>query len=375
MTQEVRNGMNDRSGLSIFDDDSSNSSRSSGGSGSGNDAMQVFSAVGGSGSGSAGAAGSGANAFPVVRRGGYDPAAVDRHLHTLAGEKAGLTASLNDAKARLKQLEKQVADLKTQVAENEAPSYAGLWARQRDAPSRRGAGRRGPRRARIEADSCADTPSATPSGCAHASRDAEDMKIVQLKELEETRSRMLADAEQDRALARGEAEDILAKARREAEQAPPRRGAGDQHLHENARREAEQARAAVGREVQEARRTSPSRRSAHLEAAEHHTNATSETANLEPRGGGPRQRRRAARPRGDLAGHRPPRPRPERGRAPAHPRPPRGGADRRLRTDPGQQLHLGRAGRRRARAPRDPGRGRPRAEAPRRDRGPARCAA
>src|SRR6185436_5048727 len=39
----------------------------------------------------------GRTSFPVVRRGGYDPASVDRQMHTLAGEKAGLTAGLNDA--------------------------------------------------------------------------------------------------------------------------------------------------------------------------------------------------------------------------------------------------------------------------------------
>src|SRR5215216_2616814 len=39
---------------------------------------------------------SGAN-LPLVRRGGYDKDAVDQHLRTVAAEKAGLIASLNEA--------------------------------------------------------------------------------------------------------------------------------------------------------------------------------------------------------------------------------------------------------------------------------------
>jgi len=47
--------------------------------------------------------------FPVVRR-GYDPAAVDRQLHALAGEKAGVLASLSEARARIGELEQQLAE-------------------------------------------------------------------------------------------------------------------------------------------------------------------------------------------------------------------------------------------------------------------------
>jgi hypothetical protein len=68
---------------------------------------------------------SGAN-LPLVRRGGYDKDAVDRHLRTAAAEKAGLLASLNDAQGKLKVLEAQVSDLRERLSEHEKPSYAGL---------------------------------------------------------------------------------------------------------------------------------------------------------------------------------------------------------------------------------------------------------
>ncbi|MGZ4446145.1 MAG: hypothetical protein ACXVEC_05715, partial [Nocardioides sp.] len=64
--------------------------------------------------------------LPLVRRGGYDKDAVDRHLRTTAAEKAGLLASLQEAQGKLKVLEAQVSGLRERLAENEKPSYAGL---------------------------------------------------------------------------------------------------------------------------------------------------------------------------------------------------------------------------------------------------------
>ena len=65
--------MSERPGLSIFDEGPSNRGN--------DDATQVIPATGAS-----------RESFPVVRRGGYDQAAVDKQMHTLAGEKAGLAA-------------------------------------------------------------------------------------------------------------------------------------------------------------------------------------------------------------------------------------------------------------------------------------------
>ena len=51
---------------------------------------------------------------------------------------------------------------------------------------------------------------------AEATREADDMRIVQLKELDEMRARATADAEQERSLAMAEAEDLRASAKRES---------------------------------------------------------------------------------------------------------------------------------------------------------------
>src|SRR5213595_1051555 len=64
--------------------------------------------------------------LPTVRRGGYDTAAVDKHLRTVTAEKAGLAASLTEAQARLKALQAEVDALRTEIDENQNPTYAGL---------------------------------------------------------------------------------------------------------------------------------------------------------------------------------------------------------------------------------------------------------
>ncbi len=279
--------MSDRPGLSIFDDDPAENSAASGA----DDATQVIPAARQSGPAPAArpstagqpATGGSRPGFPVVRRGGYDPAAVDRQMHALAGEKAGLEAGLNDAKAKIAALEKQVAALKTEVAENKNPTYAGLGGRASEMlrlaeeqadevlAHARGQADELLRRARKDGEALK----------AQAARDAEDMRMVQLKELDEKRSKSMNDVEQERALAKSEAEDVLASARREAEQL---RLAAEQEtnaLRTSAKREAEQARAAADREVQEARRTlAVEKERLTREAAEHHSTATAETDKL-----------------------------------------------------------------------------------------------
>ena len=222
--------MSDRPGLSIFDDDPADD-RGDNGS---DDATQVIPAVKTAsgpaapgpqrpapqaaqsnpaptaGAGSTGTPstphGGARPTFPVVRRGGYDTAAVDRQMHTLAGEKAGLTASLNDAKQTIAALEKQVASLETTVSREREPDLRrSRRPRQRDAPPGRGAGRRGARsrpspRSRR---SCAGAHKDAETLKAQAARDAEDMRMVQLKELDEARARALAEIEQERSHGQG----------------------------------------------------------------------------------------------------------------------------------------------------------------------------
>src|SRR4051812_13375683 len=144
--------MSDRPGLSIFEDPDENGSGRGRNRGRDDEATQVIPAVrqqdrtaptspsqpsastprpeSTPATGTTGGLGTpGRTSFPVVRRGGYDPASVDRQMHTLAGEKAGLTAGLNDAKARVAALEKELAALREKVSEHDSPTYAGLGGR------------------------------------------------------------------------------------------------------------------------------------------------------------------------------------------------------------------------------------------------------
>src|SRR5690349_23242237 len=75
------------------------------------------------------AASTSAAALPLVRRGGYDKDAVDRHLRTTSAEKAGLIASLNESQEKLRALQNENTKLREKVDEVEAPSYAGLGGR------------------------------------------------------------------------------------------------------------------------------------------------------------------------------------------------------------------------------------------------------
>src|SRR6187549_1533636 len=126
--------MSERPGLSIFDTKDERSANDA------DDATAVIEAVpaqqreaeptprpsppasAASGSGASATGSAAVTGFPVVRRGGYDTAAVDRQMHVLAGERAGLAAGLESARARIAELEKA-------VRENETPTYAGLGGR------------------------------------------------------------------------------------------------------------------------------------------------------------------------------------------------------------------------------------------------------
>ena len=185
------------------------------------------------------------SAFPVVRRGGYDKDAVDRRLLQFAGEKDGLSASLDRAREQIAQLEKKVEELSHQAKESDTPSYAGLGGRASELL----------RLAEEQADEVLTEANAQATQVrqqaqrdaaaikAAADRDAEDMRVVQLTELEETRKRVTADIESERARALAEADDVRASAKREADQL--RLGAEQevQALRTSAAREAEQSKA------------------------------------------------------------------------------------------------------------------------------------
>ena len=202
--------------------------------------------------------------------------------------------------------------------------------------------------------------------------------MVQLKELDETRARLMADAEQERAAGQGRGRRPAGLRQARGRPAPAGRPAGDQRAahHAPSARPSRPGPPPTARSRRPAARW-PWRRSGWP------ARPPSTTPAPPPRPSGWSRRpssgptaAEAAGPRGDRS--RPPSHRQQaqtEAEAPADPRPPRGRADRRLGPHPGRVDHRRRQRRGRARAGRAPGRGGPDDQAPRRDHRPARLAA
>ena len=159
----------------------------------------------------------------IVRKQGYDSAAVDQRLQMLATDRAELTAAIAQHETRSAELEKALDTLLSQLDETKSPSYAGLGGRasamlrlaEEEAAEMRTVAQSDAEEIRAQAARDAQDIKA------EATREAEDMRIVQLKELDETRTQVLTDAEQTRSLAQSEASDLVASATRESEQLRP----------------------------------------------------------------------------------------------------------------------------------------------------------
>ena len=319
---------------------------------------------------------------PTVRRGGYDTAAVDKHLRTVAAEKAGLAASLDrgpgtGSKSLAGRGRVAAHDRSTRTRTRRTPGSAARPARCCAWPRSR------PPRSLDEAnaarrDRSASRPSATPPS-------------------------VKAEAEARR---RGHADGAAARARREphphdgrhrvpphpvdgggrrpprlrqarGRAAPPRRRAGDQR-HCAPAPSARPSRPGRGRArgaggpmrtlaVEKERLT--------REAAENHDARSRRDQAARRRGRGARRRRRGACPRGHRGRHRPPRADRPGGRAADQPLTPRGRADRQRRQEAGRRPAQQRSRRLRARARGPEGRGRPPHPASRLDHRPALRAA
>ncbi len=85
--------------------------------------------------------------FPVVRRGGYDKAAVDQFVAQFQAGETEASAQARAAEEQNRRLSARVAELEHQISEQGNPTYSGLGAHAAgDAPARGGAGRTGPGR-------------------------------------------------------------------------------------------------------------------------------------------------------------------------------------------------------------------------------------
>lgn len=268
-----------RQGLSIFDQPAGDPATADRPTAASEAETQVFSPVGATAPQARGShqpASLPAPTFPVVRRGGYDKAAVDGWL-------AEHQAQRHDAQQENERLRHEVSELQSQVAEHGSPTYAGLGghaaAMLRIAEEQANA-------VTTEAHAAAEESRQrslheTTSLKADAEKEAADIRMVQMQEVEERRASMLAEAKQERELAKVEAADLLASATREADQLKLAAQQETNTLRTSAKREAEQARAAADRETMEARRMlAVEKERLTKEAAEGHSSATAETARL-----------------------------------------------------------------------------------------------
>jgi len=258
-------------GLSIFDDDSNSASKET----SATEDTQVLPRVT--------AAVPEAVQLPVVRRGGYDTAAVDAHVRRLTEANSANAAALESAKGRIAQLEQDLARVKAELAENSTPSYASLGGRA-NALLRIAEEEAGEIKVAAERDAAdirAQAAKDTQAMRAEAQRELAELRNAQHQELDEQRARFTSEAESERNLARSEADDLLSSAKREADQI---RLAAEQEINEMrtaAQREVEQARAGADREVQEARRMlAVEKERLAREATDHHNSAVAETKRL-----------------------------------------------------------------------------------------------
>ncbi|MDQ1614526.1 MAG: hypothetical protein QOJ60_465 [Actinomycetota bacterium] len=210
--------------------------------------------------------------FPVVRRGGYDRAAVDSFFDSFDADSR-----------RVATLQAELGALRSRLAENAEPTYAGLGGHAaailRLAEEQAAAVIAAANRAAGESRQLASREASALR--ADAEKEAADIRTAQLHEIEERRSTVLSEAEQERSLARAEASDILAAVKRQADQWRLAAQQEANALRTAARREVEQARAVVEREATESRRQlAVDRERLTKEAVDRHGSAMAETHRL-----------------------------------------------------------------------------------------------
>lgn len=261
-------------GLSIFDHESEGGSAPD----SAGDKTQVLPVVDSSSTSAPPSA-----PLPVVRRGGYDMSAVNERIKQLTEHQRTSASALSTAKQRITELESQVDKLKSELAENKDPSYAGL-------------GGRASAMLRLAEEEADDVKSAAENQAAEilaqAERDAKavradaEREVTEIhgsrqKEIEDRTERLIAEAEQERKLAQADAEEVRAAAQRAADQITIAVEQEVAELRTSVQREVEQARAGADREVQEARRMlAVEKERLAKEASDHHDTALAETNRL-----------------------------------------------------------------------------------------------
>lgn len=128
--------------------------------------------------------------LPVVRRGGYDRAAVDARIQEQQAALTTAERAAADARRRVSELESQVAELRTQMAEVGEPTYAGLGGRAASLLSL----------AEDQADEVLSRARAqADETLTHAQREAEALRAAAAKEIDDVKTVHLRDLEDQRA--------------------------------------------------------------------------------------------------------------------------------------------------------------------------------
>ncbi|RYJ02204.1 MAG: hypothetical protein EON52_20040, partial [Actinomycetales bacterium] len=194
--------------------------------------------------------------FPLARRGGYDPDAVDAWARTQSTELQSAAETVSALQQENNELHDLVAELKERVDSVDRPSYSGLGnhaaqllglAEQEAEDVRSKATREATEVVKRAQEEAALIRTA-------ATKEAEDLRTRAVSELEEKRRTLLDEAEAAKADAATEADEVRAAAERVANQLRVAAEQDVQNMRLGATREVEQARAAADREVTEARR-------------------------------------------------------------------------------------------------------------------------
>lgn len=223
-------------------------------------------------------------AFPVVRRGGYDPGTVNARVQQLLQANGQGQSALRNAQRRIGELERQVTDLKAAAAQGtEAPSYASLGGRAsamlRLAEEEAAAVKEAAEKEAAVIREAAQREAAATK--ASAQRDIESLRTTHYKEIDDHREKVTSEVQQARKMVQAESEELLAAAKREADQIRLAVQQEVTQLRTSTQREVEKARAGADREVQEARRMlAVERERLAREAADHHDQAMAETTRI-----------------------------------------------------------------------------------------------
>jgi cell division septum initiation protein DivIVA len=198
----------------------------------------------------------GTSPFPVARRGGYDPGAVDAWARNQVAELARSGDVIAELRSDNESLQKQISELSEQMETAGQPTYAALGGHaaqllklsEQEAADVR-------TRARREADDLVTSAREEAEALlAAATVESVDLRNNGLTDVEAHRKRIQDQTVAANAEAVAFAEDLRAQAQREASQIKFSAEQEAETARQGAERDVEQARAMADREVTEARR-------------------------------------------------------------------------------------------------------------------------